>query len=60
MPQSVDQPFSFHENWFLLLENMGAFCNIWMQGVANSIFHLGLKIGGLKKKIGGFPLKTVF
>ena len=36
-----------------LLENMDVFHNVWMQGVTNCIFHLGLKIGG-------FPLKTLW
>lgn len=36
-----------------LLENMDVFHNVWMQGVTNRIFHLGLKIGG-------FPLKILW
>lgn len=38
------------EHWFLLLENVDASYKIWVKDVTNSIFHLGLKVGGLPPK----------
>ena len=46
LSQSMKLLFPFHskEPWFILWDYVDVFHNIWMQGVTNSIFHLGLKM----------------